>query len=58
MAVVSVGLEKEPDRLRFKLVMAEAPTGVLEELARFRFGEVVALVSVGLQKEPERLRWT
>ena len=58
VAVVSVGLQKEPARLRFNWVLVELPVTVFEELAPFRYDEVVAVVSVDLLKEPARVRWT
>ena len=57
VAELIVGVGRESARLRLTIV-AEVPTDVLEELAPFRFGEVVAVVIVGLQKEPVRVRWT
>ena len=37
--------------------MAKLPVAVFEELAPFRFDEVVAVVSAGLRKEPARPRF-
>ena len=58
VAVVSVGLEKEPDRLRFNWVVAELLDGSFEKQAPSPYTDFVAVVSVFLEKEPNRLRWT
>ena len=53
-----VGLEKEPDRLRFNWVVAELLDGSFEKQAPSPYTDFVAVVSVFLEKEPNRLRWT
>ena len=53
-----VGLEKEPDRLRWTWVVVELIGGSFEKQAPSRYTDFLGMAPVGLEKEPDRLRWT